>query len=69
MKSVYENVVEIAEKKEVVNEHMRGISFEEVAENYAQTKRFLRDLQSFKKELDEVIIVFTKWIEEENIIV
>lgn len=54
MKSVYENVVEIAEKKEVVNEHMRGITFEEVAENYAQTKRFLRDLQSFKKELDEV---------------
>lgn len=53
MKSTFENVVEMPVKKEG-EDHLRGISFEEIAENYAQSKRFLKDLQSFKKELDEV---------------
>lgn len=55
------NVVELPSKKGMNKEqiedgknNLRGITFEEIAENYCNTKKFLKSLQSFKEELDLV---------------
>lgn len=58
MKSIFENVVEMPtpfkQNTEEGKDHLRGIKFEQIAENYCRTKKFLKSLASFKKELDEV---------------